>query len=107
MIEFFALLALISLANEYLVFNDELVLFIVAFGTQCLIIKSLAPLIINLVTESRAYIISKYSEVLVSKNIMLTTSLFFLLTNVSFLPGAVSELQQNSESLLHYPVAMK
>src|ERR1700761_7868880 len=103
MIEFFALLAILSLANEYLVFNDELVLFITAFGTQCLIIKSMAPLIVNLVTESRTYIISKYSEALVSKNFLLSTALFFSLTKISFLPAAISELQQNGESLVNYP----
>jgi hypothetical protein len=59
------LLILISLslfANEYLTFNDELVLFLLAFLTQVIIVKSFTPMVTQLSTDTASSLSDNFSK---------------------------------------------
>jgi hypothetical protein len=102
--ELLLLLAIFPVANEYLVINDEAVLFGIAFATQGLIMRSMATLIEDTVGDSRAQVVSKYSEGM-NQNLSQTyTELKYSFSKAGFLLVAVEQLAEESEVQVNSPL---
>jgi len=97
---FLILISLSLFANEYLIFNDELVLFILAFLTQVIIVKSFTPMIGQLGTETASSLSDNFAKSLSEKELGFNNIYFYSLNFVEKITIIINVIQIASSSYI-------